>query len=108
VRARAYLLEAAGLRGAIGNPLYVPWCLEGLAAVLAAEGRAADAARLCGAGDALIVRVGGGLPPVDPAGHAATLATVLAGLGDTAFSAAHEVGRALSPEEAIAVAESGP
>jgi hypothetical protein len=38
---------------AIGNPLYVPWCLEGLAGVAAARGEWPRAARLCGARDTL-------------------------------------------------------
>jgi hypothetical protein len=105
-RARECLVEAAALCAALGNLLYLPWCLEGLAGVAAARGRAA-AARLCGAREALLERLGPGLLPADPAGHARTVELVRAALGDAAFAAAHEAGRALPPEDAIAAAAEG-
>ena len=100
--AGALLAESAALFRAVGNPLYLPWCLEGLAGVAAARGRMEQAACLCGTGDALRARLGAGLPPADPTGHARTLATARTALGDVAFAAAYERGQALPPEEAIA------
>jgi ATP/maltotriose-dependent transcriptional regulator MalT len=107
-RARECLVEAARLHADLGNPLYLSWCLEGLAGVVATQGRAADAARLCGARDALLERLGSGLPPADPASYAHTLANVRAALGESSFSTAHEAGRALSPEAIIAAVEGSP
>jgi hypothetical protein len=104
----AAFIEAARLHEELGNPLYLPWCLEGLAGVAATEGRAADAARLCSAREALLERLSPGLPPADPAGYALTLETVRAALGEDAFAAAHEAGRALTLEDAIAAAVGRP
>ena len=103
-RARVLLGESAALFKAIGNPLYVPWCLEGLAGVAAARGEWGRAARLCGARDALSERLGFPLPPAHPAGYAATLAAVRAALGDDDFAAACAAGAGLSPERALAEA----
>ena len=102
VCAWAYLGEAAALYTALGNLLYLPWCLEGLAGVMVAWDRVADAARLMGAREALLERLGPGLPLAGPAGYARTLATARTALGDVAFAAAHEAGRALPPDAAIA------
>ncbi len=101
-RARSCLGEAAARYAALGNLLYLPWCLEGLAGVAVARDRAADAARLCGARQALLERLGPGLPPADPAGYAHTLAAARAALGDVAFAAAYEAGQVLPPDAAIA------
>ena len=102
--ARARFAESAGLLRAIGNPWYLPWSLDGLAGVAAAEVQPRLAARLCGAGDALRERLGSALPSVYPAGHARTLAAARAAMGDEAFAAAREEGRALAPEGVIAEA----
>ncbi len=82
----------------IGNPLYLPWCLEGLAAVAAVEGRFAHAARLCGKRDALRARPGIGLPPADPPAYARLLESVRAALGQEAFDREQAAGRELPPE----------
>jgi hypothetical protein len=52
--------------------------------------------------------VGPGLPTADPAGHAHTLATARAILGEAPFAAALAEGRALSPTAAIAAATGAP
>jgi predicted ATPase len=72
--AQTCLTESAGLFEATGNPLFVPWCLEGFAGLAVAEGYWEQAARLCGARDALRARLGSRLPAADPAGYARTLA----------------------------------
>lgn len=106
--AQACLGEGAALFQALGNHLYLPWCLEGLAGVAAARGQTARAARLCGARDALLVRLGGALPPAHAAGLAQTLAAIRAALGEDACAAALDEGRALPLDEAIALALEGP
>lgn len=47
------ILAATALMQEIGNRLYLPWCLEGLAGVAAFHGEWALAARLIGSGDAI-------------------------------------------------------
>ncbi len=109
VRAQVLCGEGAALFQAIGNPLYLSHCLEGLAGVAMARGQARDAARLCGARDALLARLGTGPPPAHPAGYARTLATARATLGEEAFAAMQQEGRATAPDDAIAAAlERGP
>ena len=103
-RAEECLVEAASLHAALGNPLYLPWCVEGLAGLAAARGRFADAARLCGLREAMLERVGRGLPMADPAGHEHTLAVARAGLGEADFSLEWQSGRAMTVEDAIAAA----
>ncbi len=99
--AAAFFAEAAPIFQAIGNLLYLPWCLEGLAGVAAAQRAWELAARLCGARDALHATLGLGMPPADPSAYAGTLANSRAALGDDGFAAQHEAGRALSPERAL-------
>ncbi|NIH83288.1 helix-turn-helix domain-containing protein [Amycolatopsis granulosa] len=70
--ARGLFEESRELFEHIGNPMYLSWCLEGLAAVAVAGGRLADAARLCAQRD----DVAAGLPPMNPEGHRATVAAV--------------------------------
>jgi hypothetical protein len=88
VRARAVLPEAAALFQGTGNMVYLPWCLEGLAALAAADGDFARAAVIVGARDALRAQTGIGLPPVYPAGYAGMLVTVRDHLGEAEFTAA--------------------
>ncbi len=102
--ARALLAESAALQLSIRNPLYLPWCLEGLAGVAVAQGEWARAARLSGAREALSARLGFPLPPAHATGYAATLAAVRAALDDATFAAAREAGLALTPDQAIAEA----
>jgi tetratricopeptide (TPR) repeat protein len=102
VHAEQYLRAAAELHMALGNPLYLSWCFEGLAGVAAARGRLADAARLLGVRDALQERVGPGLQVADPAGYAQTLAAVRTALGEDTFATEVEAGRALTPQAALA------
>src|SRR5262249_327874 len=78
--------------------------LEGLAQVAAAEGNAEEAARLFGTAGALREAIGSPLAPVDRAEHDRSVAAVRAALGEEAFTAAWEAGRALSLEGAEAFA----
>jgi predicted ATPase len=85
--ARPVLAEAAALFQATGNMVYLPWCLEGLAALAAADGDFARAALIAGARDALRAQTGIALPPVYPAGYEGMLVTVRDHLGQAEFSA---------------------
>jgi hypothetical protein len=68
--------------------VYLPWCLEGLAALAAADGGFARAALIAGARDALRAQTGIALPPVYPVGYEGMLVTVRDHLGQAEFSAA--------------------
>lgn len=72
--ARAHFSESARTFQEIGNPIYLSWCVEGLAAIALADGRTDIAAKLCAAREALLERLGSRLPPMVPEAHAKTLA----------------------------------
>src|SRR5262249_28726731 len=61
--AQNLLVEGAAIYRGIGNLVYAPWCVEGLAGVAAALGEWDRAARLCGACDALRARLALALRP---------------------------------------------
>ncbi len=100
--ARALFEESATLFQDIGNPLFLPWLLEGLAGVAAAPGSFDRAALLCGARDTWQTARGASLPPANPTGHAHTVATVRAALGEKVFVQARARGGALPLERVIA------
>jgi predicted ATPase len=78
--------------------------LEGLAAVAVAQAEPERAARLFGAEEALREAMGAPLPPADRAEHERSVAAVRAALGEEAVAAAWAAGRAMSLDEAIALA----
>ena len=99
-RAQALLAEAASLFADTGNLMFLPWCLEGLAAVATARGDNERAAELDGAREALRAQIGVLLPP-DPTAYARTLATARAGLTPAAFDAARARTARLAPQQII-------
>jgi tetratricopeptide (TPR) repeat protein len=106
-QARAVLTEAGSLFQEIGNMVYLPWCLEGVAGLAAAEGDYERAAELAGARDALREQIGVFLPPVYPAGYTRTLETARAALGPAAFDAAHARLANVPPPQIIATVMTG-
>lgn len=100
--AESHLATSAAIYQRIGNLLYVPWCLEGLARVAAGRGDWTHAARLSGACDALRARLGSPIPPCHPEGYADTLKHVHAALGEAEFAAAHAEGSGWSAESILA------
>ncbi|HET8630957.1 MAG TPA: helix-turn-helix domain-containing protein [Thermomicrobiales bacterium] len=88
----------------LGERRGVAECLIGLAGVAAAEGRTADAARLFGAGEAALAALGSDIWPSNRADHERGVALARAALGPAAFAAARAAGRALPPEDAVALA----
>ncbi len=87
-RAAELLTEAAIVFQAIGNLMYLPWCLEGLVAVAAASGEYERGAYLLGACEAVRRRSGVFVPPIHPAAHARALARVRDALTLDAFDEA--------------------
>jgi predicted ATPase/transcriptional regulator with XRE-family HTH domain len=101
-RAEARLTESAALLQAIDTPLYLPWCLEGLAGVAATRGQWERAAQLCGAREALCEQLGFPLPPANQVAYEHTLASIRTALGDDAFATAQATGRELPLDRALA------
>ena len=104
LRAEAVLAEAGSLFQATGNMVYLPWCLEGLACLAAAQGDYGRAAGLAGARDALRDQIGVFLPPVYPAGYDQTLQVVRARLTPEAFEAVHARLAGQPPPQIVAAA----
>ena len=102
--AAARFTESLPLQRALGDIRGVAASLEGLAAVAGAEARPARAARLLGAAGQLREAIGAPLPPDRHAEYERTVTAARALLGEEAFAAAFEEGRALSVDAAVALA----
>jgi tetratricopeptide (TPR) repeat protein len=101
--------QSLALAYAIDDRLGLPMRLAGLAAVALARGDDEQAARLCGAAEAIQEALGSGLVltamvPIDREHFARTLAEVRARLEDAALGQAWADGRAMSIAEAVAYA----
>ncbi len=101
-RAQAVLAEAGSLFQATGNMVYLPWCLEGLAILAAAQGEYGRAAELGAARDALRTQIGVFLPPVYPAGYHQALAAARGHLTPAALDAAWARAASKTPPQIIA------
>jgi predicted ATPase/transcriptional regulator with XRE-family HTH domain len=101
-RAQAVLAEAGSLFQATGNMVYLPWCLEGLASLAAAQGEYERAAEIDGARDALRTQIGVFLPPVHPAGYQQALAAARGHLNPAIFDAARARAASKAPPQIIA------
>jgi hypothetical protein len=102
--ARAQVSEALSLNEELEDPRGIAWSLEAVAGLTLARGHPDKAARLWGATDKILQRIGVGLPPYlkwirDRSGEA-----VKASLGRDSFDAAITEGRGMSSERAIAFA----
>jgi len=86
-------------------------CLQGMGAVTANSGDEAQAARLFGACDALLERIGATPTPIEVELNEQFLPTVKSSLGDERFTTEWVAGRQEAPEEAIeealSIAEAG-
>jgi predicted ATPase/transcriptional regulator with XRE-family HTH domain len=102
--AHVVLAEAGSLFQATGNMVYLPWCLEGLASLAAAQGDYGRAAGLAGARDALRHQIGVFLPPVHPTGYDRTLQVVRASLTPEAFETAYARLAGQPPPQIVAAA----
>jgi tetratricopeptide (TPR) repeat protein len=102
VRAFALLREAIEHFHAIGNLLYLPWCLEGLAGVAAARGDLMLAAELDGAREIVAAQVGVAMPPIHPDGSSRTVTAMQRALIATDLEAARRTGRTRPLDQTIA------
>jgi non-specific serine/threonine protein kinase len=104
-RAAIVFAEELDLAERVSDRLGVADAVNGLAGIAAASGEATRAARLLGAADAMREATGRRLPRHPPLVEL-VVATVRAGLGAPAFTAAWTAGRTLSQDEAVADARS--
>ena len=102
--ARALHQEALAIRREIGDKKRIAGSLEGLAILARMEGQTEQAARLFGAAASLREALGAPLPPSEQPEHDQNLAALRETLGEAAFTAAYEAGRALNWEQAAAYA----
>jgi len=96
------LAEAESLFQATGNMVYLPWYLEGLASLAAAQGGYLRAAELDGARDALRIQTGVFLPPVHPAGYLKVVQAARDHLTPAASDAARTRAASKAPPQIIA------
>jgi hypothetical protein len=99
--ARARFTESLAIAKRLGERVRIHWSLEGLAAVAVIDGWHEQAARLYGAASAGREQVGVPATLMEREIHEPRLAAVRAALGEEAFTAAWEAGRALSLEDAV-------
>ena len=102
--ARAQASEAMALCQEFDDPRGIAWSLDVFAGLLAAGGHADRAARLWGASDALLQRVGGSLNPTVAWIRDRYFEAVKTSLGPGSFETARAEGRAMSPAQAVALA----
>jgi predicted ATPase/transcriptional regulator with XRE-family HTH domain len=102
-QAAAFFAEAMPLHLQAGNRRRLAWCLTGLAKLSAIRGRPEIAAQLLGAAETLDRAVGAVRSPARQRHHEQLVAVVAAMLTPDAFSGAWAAGRALSPEQAVAL-----
>nr|CAA9217654.1 Transcriptional regulator, AfsR family [uncultured Armatimonadetes bacterium] len=99
--ARASLEEALRAALDLGATWCVPYALEGLGCVAAAQEQPERAARLVGAAESVREALGVLDPPSEQARRAPFVARARACLGEDVFAAAWAAGRALTVEQAV-------
>jgi predicted ATPase len=107
--AAASFAESLRVARELGDQRVIAHCLASLACVAAARNHHGRAARLLGAGDALLAALETTYDPADRNAYTRAAARARAALGGEAFAAAWAAGRALPLEQAVAYAlEEGP
>jgi tetratricopeptide (TPR) repeat protein len=99
-RAGACYRESLLLRQKKGDMLHIGCSLEDLAGLAGRQGQCERAARLLGAAEALYATLGRTLPIASAPEYERTVAASRAALGEEAFTAAWQEGRALTPDQA--------
>lgn len=102
--ARSCFHEALVLTRQLGGHHYLPELLEGMAGLAAMEGQPEQAARLIGAAEALRERSGATLTPNHRERHARVVSAINTQRDSSALHALRVSGRALPPEQTIALA----
>jgi len=99
--AKARYREALVLYRAFGSPTYIAACLDGYAAAACAEGRYAQATRLCAQASTLHEQTQTELLPPEREAFEQVVATARAALDEPAFAREWNKGTALTQDEAI-------
>ena len=99
--ARALHAESLTIQRQLGNQEGIAGGLEGMAAVAHGQSRASRAARLGAAASGLRESIGNPRPPAEQGKLDAQVAAVHAALGETAFAAMWDAGRAMPWEQAV-------
>jgi len=99
--ARARLEESFKLSLELDNKWTIAWCLEGLAAVAAAQEEPVRAVRFMGAAQALREAIGTPLFSLSQAMHELTFTSTRTQLGEQPFDAAWAEGRTMTPEQIL-------
>src|SRR5258708_6531267 len=94
--------ESLNLAREVDAKWNIPFNLEVLAEVVAAQGEGIWATRLLGASEFLRERYHSPLPPAYRAGYERVVAAARTQLGEQAFAAAWAEGRTMTPEQALA------
>jgi tetratricopeptide (TPR) repeat protein len=102
--ARALGREALDIAVELDHALLLPYCVINLAGVASAQCRHEVAARVLGAGDALLAAAGMELNPGTAIEHRRHRSNTEAALGDESFRVEYESGRSLTRAEAVAAA----
>jgi predicted ATPase/DNA-binding CsgD family transcriptional regulator len=103
--ARALMEESLKILKKLDYKWQTVVCLEGLAAVMAAQGEPVRAVWFMSAAQALCETIGIPLSSLSQARHELTIASVRTQLGEQAFDAAWAEGRTMTPEQALAAQE---
>ena len=106
--ARTRYEESLARAREVDDELSILSSLEGLAHVVALQGKSVWAARLWGAAEALREALGTSLPPVERVMYEHVVATARTQLGEKTFAKAWAEGRAMSPEQAFVAQGSVP
>jgi tetratricopeptide (TPR) repeat protein len=96
--------QALAVFDAMGNLIHIASSVEAIAVLATAQGEARLAARLLGAAAGLLERVGAAIQNSERFAHDDAATRVRESLGDEAFTAAWETGRALTQEQTVAEA----
>jgi predicted ATPase len=98
--ALSHFRESIALSREMEDKEDLAWCLEGFAALAAAEENPERAARLLGAADALLDAMGGEFKPFERRLHEETVAATRSRLAPHSFDAMRAEGKSLSLEQA--------
>ena len=101
VEARVFCVQSLTLANQLGEIADIIYTMEERAALALAEASPQRAARLAGAAQAAREGIAAILPPKQQGTHEQTVAAARAALGDEAFAAAWDAGRAMMLDEAV-------
>jgi predicted ATPase/class 3 adenylate cyclase len=100
-RARALYEQCLAIVKQVSNKRWTPFYLEGLAAVVAAQGELPRAARLWGTAEALREGMGTPIPPAYRADYKRSVTSARTQLGEQAFAAAWVEGRSMTLDQVL-------